>query len=112
MTIPAELLKSTPRPVSLTAGGKAVMVFACLLILTAVIGGVWMYTNAEADAAHDHLHATQAATTEGRILTAQRAVWRKESLLGYDPFVPALVGTGRARHRDRLPETGSRQGQP
>jgi hypothetical protein len=71
MTIPNELLRSTPRPVTLTAQGKAFMVFVCFLILVAVTGGIWLYIRAEADGVHDRSRAARALTTEGRILTAE-----------------------------------------
>ena len=72
MTIPNELRRSTPRPVTLTATGKAVTFLAYLLILVALTGGAWLYTKAGLDANRRARHAADAIATPGEIVAVQK----------------------------------------
>jgi hypothetical protein len=95
MTVPDELRRSAPRSVSLTIAGKALTGLALLFVLTALIGGAWLYARASNDAARRVLRAAKAVTTPGQIVkAAHRSGKESRWLMTYTFEVDGVLRTG------------------
>lgn len=68
MTLPPELQRSTPRPLVLTAAGRASLALGIFLVLAALVGGAFLHVRAGRDDERAALRAAEALTTQGEIL--------------------------------------------
>jgi hypothetical protein len=104
MTIPAELLKSTPRSVVLTGAGKATAFLAALFAFGALIGGGWIYVQADRSALRHTRHITDAISTPGEILTAKKKTGKDARwVMTYSFTAGGHVRTGSMTDRRPMP---------
>jgi len=92
--IPAELMRSSPRPVRLTGGGRAVATLALALAAGAAFSGPWLYALAE-DSAERRREAAVSTTAEVVRVDRERFT--------YSYAAAGRVYQGRARYRRRSP---------
>lgn len=78
--LPAELRRMVPRPVRLTAAGKAVAVLALLLAAGAVAAGIGLYLAAERDRSRLEEIRREAVTAEAEIIAITRRRGRQDQV--------------------------------
>ena len=103
---PSELLRSTPRQVSLTAAGKAAVVAALLLAATAVAGGIGIYLQASADAEQFRRMRNEGVRVQAEVMeTGRTRADQPRRFATYRYTVGAQPYRGRAvfRRADRRP---------
>lgn len=108
---PPELLRSVPRPVCLTAAGKAVAVVAVMLAAGALASGVLLFTGARRDQARAARLEREAITTQAEVIRLGRTRGEHpRRVLTYRYSVDGHVFQGRTTLRPgdrRLFEIGS-----
>lgn len=83
-TVPPELLRSTPREVVLSAGGKTLVVLALVLLIGGIAGGVWLYTLAAEAMAQADRRAREGVAATAEIVSIRRTRGdNPRAILGY-----------------------------
>ena len=106
---PPPLTYSRPRDVSLTGGGRALVVFAVLLFMAAIGAGVGMYNAAVRHAGERRAIAEEGVTTTG-VVTRLRSDGDDRRRVGYEFGVNGRVVRGERRvsgERRRTLQVGS-----
>lgn len=106
--IPRELLRSTPRSVTLSRDGAVVSVLAFILVLGGLVGAAFLYVQAERDTDKAKFRTAHAATTTGQIVSVQPYKREKRRWIVNYAFTAedGLRREGKLTSRDRM-EAGS-----
>jgi len=110
---PAELLRSPPRLVRLSAAGKALAGVAVALLAGALVSGVWLYVLAARDAARFDRILREGVSTQAEVIRVGRTrrddEVRRVVTYAYGAGAQSYRGRTTLRRRDRRSlETGSR----
>ena len=89
----AELTHSRPRDVALTGGGRALVVFAVLLFVAAIVAGAGMYNAARRHAEERRAIVEEGVTTTG-VVTRLRSDGDDRRRVGYEFAVNGRVVRG------------------